>query len=477
MMIRLSGLHHRVRVAMWAGPVLFALITWLGGDAAGFKQSAALGTVVWMGIWWIMRPVHIAVTALLPIAVNTLFDLVPMQHIVSQYFSEIIVLILGADIMCMTWTATGLDKRLALKTLCYIGSSMRQQITVWLTVSALLSVFLPNVVVCTLMVPVAISMLEFIGEKSIRSSKVAIPILLAIAWGAGIGGVGSPLGGAANLVTISYLEKITGHEFMYVDWFVRFLPFLALLILVNLVFLLHLPVPTKQLADSKEYFRSQYKELGPMSRSEIISLVMFITGTVLAFVRPLYADIFPALKPAYVFLIFAILYFLIKNDSGRPLLDWEMTEKHIMWGLLILFGGGLALGDLVTETGAAAKLAEGITLLPLSGGIETIFVFTVFSVIMTEISSNTAAAAIAIPIVQSIVQTMGLDPIPYLLIVTVGVNTAYMLPVSIRAIPVSYGMDSSVLFKNGFMVALCSILAITVLGWLFMLSWPGYGNI
>ncbi len=148
-----------------------------------------------------------------------------MTLVISQYFSEIVILLIGSDLICMTWSKTGLDKRLSLKALCFIGPSLNQQILVWFLVSTILSIFLPNVVVCTILMPVALSMLHFIGEKDIFSSKLAVPIMLSIVWGAGIGGFGSPIGGAGNLVAISYLEQLTGKEFMYIDWFVLFCRF------------------------------------------------------------------------------------------------------------------------------------------------------------------------------------------------------------------------------------------------------------
>lgn len=139
--------------------------------------------------------------------------------------------------------------------------------------------------------------------------------------------------------------------------------------------------------------------------------------------------------------------------------------------------GGLALGSLVTETGAALKMAEAITLLPLTGGLETVFAFTLFSTVLTEISSNTAAAAIAVPVVQSIAQALGLNPIPYLFVAIVAFNSAYVLPVSIRAIPVSYGLDPAELFKNGLLLSLCSVLLITVVGYLFIRYWPLFSTV
>ena len=207
-----------------------------------------------------------------------------------------------------------------------------------------------------------------------------------------------------------------------------------------------------------------YAQLGTIRLGEKISMVLFVAATLLAFIRPLYAGWLPALKPAYVFLIMGLL-------------TWEFAEKGVMWGMLFLFAGGLALGSLVTETGAALKMAEAITLLPLTGGLETVFAFTLFSTVLTEISSNTAAAAIAVPVVQSIAQALGLNPIPYLFVAIVAFNSAYVLPVSIRAIPVSYGLDPAELFKNGLLLSLCSVLLITVVGYLFIRYWPLFSTV
>ncbi len=178
-----------------------------------------------------------------------------------------------------------------------------------------------------------------------------------------------------------------------------------------------------------------------------------------------------------MFLIIGLTAFTFEDEDGKALLTWEFAEKGVMWGMLFLFAGGLALGSLVTETGAALKMAEAITLLPLTGGLETVFAFTVFSTVLTEISSNTAAAAIAVPVVQSIAQALGLNPIPYLFVAIVAFNSAYVLPVSIRAIPVSYGLAPAELFKNGLLLSLCSVLLITVVGYLFIKYWPLFSTI
>ena len=460
-----------------SGPIFFFVVLGVLSQLISFKQAAAIATICWMGLWWVLRPVNIAVTALLPIPINAFFGMVPMDGIISKYFSEIVVLLVGSDLISLVWEKTHLDKRLAIKSLCGIGTSMRQQITVWLVASTVLSIFLPNVVVVMILVPVAVSMLKFLGQEEITNNPIATPILLALVWGAGFGGFGSPLGGASNLVAISYLEKLTGKEFMYVDWIIRFIPLLFIILLFILTFLLRLPMPVENLEGGKEYFRSVYEKLGPMKKGEKLGLWLFALATILAFIRPLYVDYLPLMKPAYVFFFFGMLTFVLRNETGQLLLTWNEAEKGIMWGMIFLFSGGLALGKLITDTGAATEIAKVITLLPLNGGVETMFSLTLFATFLTEISSNTAAASIAIPVVRSITNELGVNPVPYILTTIVAVNCAFILPVSTRAVGVTYGLSPDDLMKHGVRLSVLCMLLVSVLGYVCMQFWPLFNHI
>ncbi|MBQ9284265.1 MAG: anion permease, partial [Acidaminococcaceae bacterium] len=406
-------MHRNQWIKLMAGPVFFFVTILLLYRSFGFKGAVAAATAVWMAAWWILRPVNIAVTSLLPIVINALFGLIPNSQVISQYFSEICILLLGSDMICMTWSSTGLDKRLSVKALCCIGTSVKQQILVWLGASALLSVFLPNVVVAEIFCPIAVAMLKFTGESDIAKSKLAAPVLLAIGWGSGIGGFGSPIGSSANLVAISYLEKMTGHEFMYVEWITRFVPLLLLIFLLNLLFLWHLPVPVKELKGTKEYFREKYASFGSMGRGEKIGLTVFSLATALAFLRPLFADFLPGLKPAYCFLLLGLLMFVLYDENGNVMLRWEYAESHAMWGMYFLFASGIALGKLIIQTGAVNRVVEMLSAFSLDGGFVTVLLFAAFTTLMSEISSNTAAASVAIPVVASICSSLSLNPIPY----------------------------------------------------------------
>ncbi len=466
----------RQRAALISGPLAFLAVSFAAGSF-GSAAACALGTAAWMALWWALRPVDIAVTALLPIVIDAAFCLIPNDHVIRQYFSEIVVLLLGADLICLTWSRTGLDRRVAVRALMGIGTSMHQQVFAWLAASTALSVFLPNVVVAAILCPIAAAMLKFVNGGREPDLKMSAPLLLAVGWGSGIGGFGSPIGGAANLVAISYIEKLTGREFMYVDWVLRFLPILLLVFLVDLFFLERLAGDARDLSGSASYFRSLYREFGPLRRGEKIGLALFLCATLLAFLRPLYAEALPGMKPAYVFLALGLLTFVLRDEKDEVMLDWKTAESHVMWGMMFLFASGMALGRLLIETGAVSQLAALIASGQPSGGLPMIALFAVFGCVLSELSSNTAAASIALPVVISIAQVSGLDPAPYLLLTVVAVNCAYILPISTRAIPVSYGLDAGLQIREGSKLSLLNVLAVTVIGWLCLRFVPLFSGL
>lgn len=470
-MNRILKLNPQKRFSLALGPLLFVIVILvIPNGLFDFKSRVAIATIFWMACWWISMPVSVGVTALLPILINAVFGLVPMTSIISKYASEIVILLLGADLITLAWEETGLDRRCAMKALCLIGTSLKQQVIVWFTMSAVLSVFLANSVVCAILVPIAVSMLKFAGEGDMATSKAGPIILSSIAWGAGIGGLGSPLGGSMNLVAVDYFENLTGHEFMYLNWVVRLVPMLVILILVNLFFLLRRRPKGVSLNGSRSYFQQVYSELPPMSRDEKVSGILFLLAAVLAFARPLYSDILPNLKPAYLFLLFGFLTFILPKKEGGALLTWKKAEKGVVWGLLYLFAGGLALGTFISDTGAAQSIAMLVNRLPLAGGFGTIALFTAFTVLLAEISSNTAAASISLPVVITISQGLGLNPIPYVYICAAAFNCGYVLPTSIRSIPVGYGVEARYLFKNGIVLTISSIVVIAIVGFAMMIA-------
>lgn len=458
------------------GPVLFLACAFLIPSSLfeTFASRAAIGTVAWMAFWWITAPVDYAVTGFLPIAVNAIFQMTDMSAVISNYASETILLLLGASIITVSWEESGLDKRIAARFLGFIGENLRSQIIFWFVLSAALSSVLPNAVVCATMTPIAVAMLTYIGEGDIANSRIGSKLLLTIAYAAGLGGIASPLGGAMNLVTVDYIQQLTGEEYIYMHWVIRFLPIVIVLMIVNILFMIRDVKKDETLGGSKAYFIEQYKSMPPMSFEEKASFAMFTVATVLSFTRSLYQDLLPGLKPAYVFIVCAIITFIIANKSGERLIGWKSAQTKIIWEMLYIFAGGLAAGTLISNTGAAQSIGDAVAKMGLTGGLLTVFVIITVTLLMSDVTSNTATAAVAIPIVISIVQGIGLNPIPYIYIASIGVNLSYMLPTSIRAIPVGYGLKPKYMLSEGWKMSIIVIISMTAVAYVLLKFWPAF---
>lgn len=466
-------------ICLIIGPALFFLCMFMLPDSIFTTMEArgAIGTIAWMAFWWITGPIDFAITGFLPIVTNALFQMSDMSLVIANYADEIILLLLGASLITASWEETGLDKRIAAMFLSLIGNNMRSQVVFWFLLTTILSAVLPNAVVCATITPVAVSMLKYVGINDIGESKNGSLVLLTIAYGAGIGGLASPLGGAMNLVAVEYLQQVTGQEYMYASWVIRFLPIVIILVLSNVVYLMLCCNKKDSLGGSKEYFISQYKQMPKMTKEEAWALGLFLVATVMSFSRQLYQDILPGLKPAYVFIICAVLCFVVQKQDGTRLLTWKFAQVRVVWDLLYIFAGGLAAGTLINESGAAEGIGRVMSNAGLNGGFMTILVIIAVTLLMSDITSNTATAAVALPIIISIVQGIGLNPVPYIYVAAIGVNISYMLPTSIRAIPVGYGLRPKYMLKCGVPLTVIVILLMSAVGYLMVNYWPAFSTI
>lgn len=464
---------HKKRINLIIGPLLLILCSFCLPQSIFPSQASrsAIGTVAWMAFWWVSAPVDYAVTAFLPIAVNACVPMTEMSSVIANYASETILLLLGASILTVSWEKTGLDRRIAIRFLNLIGSKLKHQIIFWFLLSALLSSVLPNAVVCATITPIAVSMLRYVGEDSIAESRAGSKILLTIAYAAGLGGLASPLGGAMNLVVVDYIQQLSGKEFMYTSWVVKFLPIMVLLMLLNILFMVRNIKKDEELNGSKEYFANELKGMTKMSFEQKCALALFVLATLLSFTRQLYQQLLPGLKPAYVFILCAIISFLITDSDGNRLMLWKSVQSKIIWELIYIFAGGLAAGTLINGSGAAKAIGSAVAKLGLSGGFVTVFTILLLTLLLSDVTSNTATAAVAMPIVISIIQGIGKNPIPYIYVATIGVNLSYMLPTSIRAIPVGYGLKPKYMLKEGWKITILVLISMSVLSYLLLENW------
>ena len=460
------------------GPLAFLLVLLVPGSVLDYPIRGSLGLLVWMAWWWLFEPVNLAVTGFLPLAVLAVFNFLPVARILPSYSEELIFLLLGANILSTVWTRWGLDRRIALVSLIGVGTSTRRQILVWFAIATVLSAFLPNTVVAAALIPVVLAMLRFIGIEDVGKSVFGSAVVIAIAWGTSVGGFWTPIGGAPNLLTIRLLQQtVISHEFLFMTWATRLLPLTIAIAAVSFIFMRFAFTPElEHVEGTREYFAQELRSLGKMTQPEKWGLLFFLAATALAFTRQFYATLLPGLNPAFVFLTFALLCFAVRHN-GEPLLRWEYAQKHMVWGLFYLFAGGAALGEILSQTGTAKLVADLLVPFAGGGGIRAVLVFSLMTMIVTQITSNTAAIGIMVPITISTFETLGMNPIPFVYIVAVAGNCGVMLPSSAGgpAVAAGYGVNLKMMFSRGLWLAALLWVVIALLGYGLAAYWPGFG--
>ena len=461
------------------GPLVLLVLLLLPLEGLPFEARGAMGLLAWMAWWWIARPVHLAVTGLLPLAVTALLGLAPMQQVASSYSQDTILLLLGANILTSVWMRWGLDRRVGLASLLGVGSDTTRQILVWFLVSAVLSAILPNTIVAATMIPIVVAMLRSVGIEDLGESRVGSALVIAVAWGTSAGGAATPLGGAPNLLAVGLIEEsVTGQEFLFLSWITRLAPLTAVVVLLMFLFLRFAMRPdVAELPGSEEYVRGELAALGRMGAEEKWGLGLFLAAAALAFGRPLYAGLLPDLTPAFAFVAMAVAAFAIRTREG-PLITWPFAQKQMHWGLFYLFAGGIALGRILSESGAAASFAGALVPYAGAGGFAAILVFTLLTMFLTQVTSNTAAVAIVVPVTISTFGSLGLDPLPFVYIVAVAANCGFVLPSSAGgpAVAAGYGVHLPTMASRGLLASLMVLVALVTLGYALARWWPGWGG-
>lgn len=292
--------------------------------------------------------------------------------------------------------------------------------------------------------------------------------------GATVGGLTTPLGSSSNIVIIDYIEQVIGREYYYTDWVIRFLPIIITLVAINVLFIFVISPKNLSLPGSREYLLSVRNELGKMKKNEWISLVLFVVAAVLAFTRNLYADLLPGLQPAYSFVICAILLFLIPGEGGKPIAEWKQITPEVNWGLLYMFGGALALGELLTGTEADVVFGAILSGAGVHGEFLVVFIVLAFTLTISDLTSNGATAAMCMPIILTMAAALKINPIPLIYVGSIGVSLSYTMPTSIRAISVGYGLEPAFMVKRGFVLSVIVIPSLSFLCYMLMKYWPTF---
>ena len=425
-------------MGLFLGPILFLIISNLPSALISEKGDAVIAIAIWMIIWWITEAVSISVTALLPLLLFPLLDILPIAEVGANYGSPIIFLFFGGFVMALALEKVNLHKRIALTIINITGTTPDKVVLGFMIATATLSMWISNTASTVVMLPIAMSVIDLLlyDEDGFtkKDSNFALSVMLGIAFSANAGGIATVIGTPPNSVMIGLLENEYNIEISFLKWMVIGVPFSAVMIVISYLVLVKWMFPSGQLkfAASKNVIKDELTKLGPMGGKEKMVLIIFGVTVFLWIFRTLINKILPdlGLSDTIISMLAAISLFAIPYNlkKGDFLIHWGDTHK-LAWGILILFGGGLALAKGMNVSGIVDLVANGIASSDISI-LVTAILLIILMLFMTELMSNVALVAVLAPVVAGI--AIGLEiPILYLLIpVTIASSCAFMLPMA-----------------------------------------------
>jgi len=462
------------RLGLFLGPILFLLVLLLPTPLLSKEGDAVIAVALWMVIWWLSEAVSISVTALLPLLLFPLLDIMPIAEVGNNYGSPIIFLFFGGFVMALALEKVNLHRRIALNIIKITGTTPNKVVLGFMIATAALSMWISNTATAVVMLPIAMSVIKLLVDDSDgftqKDKNFSISVMLGIAFSANAGGIATVIGTPPNSILIGLLENEYQIEISFLKWMAFGLPFSIIMIALSYITLVHLIFPSKGLnfTASKEVIKNELEKLGPTTPKEKMVLVIFGVTVSLWIFRTLINAALPnlGLTDTMISIFAAIALFSIPFNlkKGDFILQWKDTEK-LAWGILILFGGGLALANGMSVTGIVDRVSQAIAAGNFSVSM-TAGLLIVLMLFMTELMSNVALVAVLAPVVAGIAIGLGI-PIVYLLIpVTMASSCAFMLPMATppNAIVFASGfIEVKDMVKAGIILNLVAVLLLILL--------------
>ncbi|PKD45322.1 anion transporter [Rhodohalobacter barkolensis] len=435
------------RFGLYLGFILFLIFLFLpapeGLDEAAWRTAAV---AILMATWWISEAIPIAATSLIPIVLFPVLDIAPISDATTPYANPLIFLFMGGFIIAIAMQTWGLHKRIALNIVNVVGVKPSSIIIGFIIASAFLSMWVSNTATALMMLPIAVSVLQFVGNKkddaAPKVTNFEIVLLLSIAYACNIGGIGTLIGTPPNALLAAFMLENYGLEISFARWMMIGVPLVLLLLPIMYILLSRFifPIKMKELPGGKSIILNQLEALGNISKPEFRVAIIFTTTAFLWIFRPLISELIPGLSDAGIAVTAGVVLFLIPNgkNSGGNLLQWS-NLRDLPWGILILFGGGLSLASAISSTGLAAWIGQGVSGLDALSIIFLLFVVIMIVVFLTEITSNTATAAAFLPILASSAIGIGQNPMLFVIPAAIAASCAFMLPVATPPNAIIYG--------------------------------------
>ncbi len=436
----------RQRVGLILGPVAFLVMLLIPspeGMSAEAQRVAAVTLL--MATWWISEAIPIPATSLLPIVLFPALGVMPTGAATVPYASYLIFLFMGGFIIALAMQRWDLHRRIALFTIWCVGFSPGRLVLGFMLAAALLSAFVSNTATTVMMLPIGMAVISQIIDELARGghkhapeavAPLSLNLMLGIAYASSIGGVATLIGTPPNTVLAAYLSNAYGYDISFSSWMLVGVPLVAVFLPLSWLWLTRVanPMPKLDMPGAGKIIASELKAMGSMSRAERMTAVVFgLTALGWIFRKPL-ASFFPEpsmLNDATVAMAGALLLFLLPVNFRKRIfvMDWEWAAK-LPWGVLILFGGGLALAKGFEVSGLAAWVVGQVTILEGLPLWAIILGVTVLVIFLTEFTSNTATSTMLMPVLGGIAIGLGESPLILLAPAALAASCAFMLPVA-----------------------------------------------
>lgn len=457
------------RIGFFLGPAVFLLfLIFQPFDAL---TSKVLSVATWMLIWWILEVFPIFITALLPMIFFPALGILSVTATFQPYASPIVFLFLGGFIIALAMEERRLHERIAYGLIRLTGSKPRQIILGFMIATALVAMWISNTATAVMLLPIGLSVTRLLEEQTNDEKllkRFQLLLMLGIAYAANIGGTMTLIGTPPNLVFAGYYLETFGTDFPFARWFLYGIPVgLALLFVTyNLLTRVIYPIKGGEIEGVKELIQKKWNELGKLSTAERSVLLVFsLTVFLWVFAQPLNGLMGTrALNNTNIAMLGGVLMFVVPVNwkKGEFIIDWKSTQR-LPWGILILFGGGLAMAKGLEVAGVIQAVGDYIAFNIELSPLMLMLVLTAFALFATEVMSNVALVTVLLPVVIGIGQSTGIDPLLLSIPVTLAASCAFMMPISTPPNAVVYSsgyVTVREMMRAGFWLNLASIAII-----------------
>ena len=462
------------KIGLILGPLAFVIFL-IFGQFEGLSNSgqSVLASTLWIAIWWVTEAIPIAATALLPIILFPLSEGMELPTTTESYGHKYVFLYLGGFLIAIGIEKWNLHKRIAINIISFIGTDVRKVILGFMIATAFLSMWISNTATSVMMLPIGVAIIKQLKDNPASSENentiFGKALMLGIAYSASIGGIATLIGTPPNLVMAGVISEIYNYEITFFKWFIFGFPISIILLFFCWYYITKIAYVfnQKEFPGGKSEINRLKNNLGPISYEEKIIAIIFASAGFCWITRSFFLQsILPVIDDTIIAISFGLILFVIPSKAKtNTLLNWKDTIQ-LPWGVIILFGGGMAIAKAFEISGLAIWLGELMTTLNALPLFILIIVLIAAVNFLTEITSNLATTAMILPVLASLAFEIGVHPFGIMIGAAVAASCAFMLPVATPPNAIVFGsgyLKISDMVSKGIVLNVFSIILIAVM--------------